>query len=255
MYLDLTLRSLTGRFGPREEIGDDAIDDWAGVFSCDIDEPLRIGNQWHDQMRDAARIQDFATRRQVLKRLDQELVLARHSATSNLLPSFLSRSRRSEAMGNLYVSAMMASVKLAVGVEDRDETKLALTRLAAALAVYRARHGGYPESLEKLVPGVLAAVPPDRFGSGPPIYERRGDGYLLYSVFENGVDDGGKNFGGDIDAGEWLPDDKRQDIDQDHSDLVIRMPRPRRAFQAELPSGEAADAADELEPTDVMQSE
>jgi hypothetical protein len=66
-----------------------------------------------------------------------------------------------------------------------------LTRLAVLLAAHRAEHDAYPEELADLVPGYLKEVPPDRFRDGPPVYKRKGDGYLLYSVGPNREDDGG----------------------------------------------------------------
>jgi hypothetical protein len=52
--------------------------------------------------------------------------------------------------------------------------------------------GKPPETLASLVPEYLAAVPQDPFGPGPLVYRRKDDGYLLYSVGQNGIDDGGQ---------------------------------------------------------------
>ncbi len=68
-----------------------------------------------------------------------------------------------------------------------------LALLIAELAV-RAHHlerGACPESLADLVPGYLAAVPEDPFRPGPLVYRRKADGHSLYSVGEDGADDGG----------------------------------------------------------------
>jgi hypothetical protein len=76
------------------------------------------------------------------------------------------------------------------------------------------------------VPKYLAAVPVDPFTDKPFIYERRGDGYLLASVGENGVYDGGDDMSGWIVRGEWQ--EQQQDVRSDASDLVVRMPTPPR---------------------------
>ena len=75
-------------------------------------------------------------------------------------------------------------------------TDLLLTGLA--LAEYRKREGNYPERLSDLVPVYLDAVPNDRFVATPTplIYRRHKDGFTLYSVGENGTDDGGDPEGG-----------------------------------------------------------
>jgi hypothetical protein len=54
-------------------------------------------------------------------------------------------------------------------------------------------------------------------------------GYLLYSVFENEVDDDATDHQGEIVAGEWLPE-KSEDLDFENSDLVIRVPMPKFAL-------------------------
>ncbi len=84
-----------------------------------------------------------------------------------------------------------------------------LGRAALALAVYRARHGHYPEKLDALVPELLPEVPQDLFASGPLKYRRTKQGFLLYSVGPSGKDHGGQE-------GEHIW----------NGDLVFRLPPP-----------------------------
>src|SRR5690606_11926205 len=72
------------------------------------------------------------------------------------------------------------------------------TRLMLALEIYRAERGAYPERLDDLVPGVLAAVPTDPFSGRPYAYRLLSAGeapgrwpYTLSSVGADGVDDAG----------------------------------------------------------------
>ena len=69
--------------------------------------------------------------------------------------------------------------------------------LAAELAVrcYQAEQGHPPAHLEQLVPKYLQRVPSDPFSGKPMIYRPQGTNWLLYSVGEDGVDDGGKAVG------------------------------------------------------------
>jgi hypothetical protein len=70
------------------------------------------------------------------------------------------------------------------------ETRIALER-------YKRRHGSYPGTLDLLVPEFLAAVPQEPWSPGPlrykvlPAPDAKGLGYVLYSIGEDGVDDGG----------------------------------------------------------------
>ena len=74
----------------------------------------------------------------------------------------------------------------------RAETERSLVISAIALKRYALRHGNYPESLDALVPGFLSAVPTDYMNGKPVKYRRNSDGsFTLYSVGEDGKDDGG----------------------------------------------------------------
>lgn len=71
----------------------------------------------------------------------------------------------------------------------RCELDAAVTMLA--LREYQRVHGSYPEALDALVPDFLPRVPIDYADRQPMRYARTDDGYLLYSIGDNGRDDGG----------------------------------------------------------------
>jgi hypothetical protein len=63
---------------------------------------------------------------------------------------------------------------------------------AIALRRYQLKHGNYPADLNSLVPEFVFAVPIDPVDGNPLRYRQKADGtFLLYSVGENGKDDGG----------------------------------------------------------------
>jgi hypothetical protein len=64
-----------------------------------------------------------------------------------------------------------------------------------ALRCCRSEQGQVPTGLEQLVPKYLQRVPLDPFSSSPVIYRPQGTNWLLYSVGEDGADDGGKRVG------------------------------------------------------------
>ncbi len=65
-------------------------------------------------------------------------------------------------------------------------------RLACALERHRLLHGAYPETLDTLTPHFLPSLPLDPWSGAPYHYHRTEAGsFLLYSVGENRVDDGG----------------------------------------------------------------
>jgi len=72
------------------------------------------------------------------------------------------------------------------------ETERQMTLAAIALKRFQLRHGKLPPSLEALVPELLPAVPYDYMSAKPLGYRLKADGtYVLYSVGEDGKDDGG----------------------------------------------------------------
>jgi len=63
---------------------------------------------------------------------------------------------------------------------------------AIALKRYQLNHGNYPERLSELMPEFLAAVPLDPVDGQPLRYRKNAGGsFSLYSIGENGKDDGG----------------------------------------------------------------
>lgn len=84
-----------------------------------------------------------------------------------------------------------------------------IARTLIALECYRLDHGGFPESLDALVPQYLDAVPADPFAeSGPLRYRREPDRVIVYSVYVNGADDQGQDLDypdGDLPLTLYLP--------------------------------------------------
>jgi len=74
----------------------------------------------------------------------------------------------------------------------RNETQRRLTVTAIAVERYRWRHGRRPPDLDALVPDFLSTVPLDPMSGGPLRYRlTAAGGFTLYSVGEDGRDDGG----------------------------------------------------------------
>ena len=182
------------------------------------------GNHIYDQMFDAMEL----PRSERIIRMEQiERDLA-DSSTGLEDPALFAKSLiscrvRSDVMANLVISMTVPAMSAASEATDRVSARLNLARTSAGLALFRARHGNYPETLSELQPDIFAELPVDCFSGQPMIYRRKGDGYLLYSVYRNELDDGGTNFGGDIVKGEWAETGR---VDLDTCDLVVLMPLP-----------------------------
>jgi type II secretory pathway pseudopilin PulG len=89
-------------------------------------------------------------------------------------------------------SIALPNFKRAVQTAVRAETDRRLTVAAIALARYELRHGQPPSSLQALVPEVLTNAPIDPMSGHTLGYRAQTNGrFVLYSVGEDGRDDGG----------------------------------------------------------------
>ena len=94
----------------------------------------------------------------------------------------------------LLMPALEATVPAAARGDAENEAALT----AIAIEQYRRQHGRWPDRLEQLVPECLPQLPVDPFDGRTLRYVVQADRYLLYSVGQDGVDNGGQ--------GEYEPD-------------------------------------------------
>ncbi len=87
---------------------------------------------------------------------------------------------------------MMAPAMARVAEVDlRCRAHIGLARTALAIERYRLVKGELPERLEELVGEYLEGVPIDPFDGKPIKYKRTQPGYVLWSIGEDGEDNGG----------------------------------------------------------------
>ncbi len=67
------------------------------------------------------------------------------------------------------------------------------TRTAMAVLRYRLKHQQLPETLALLVPEFMSVVPADPLDGEPIRYVKRANGFIVYSVGEDGQDNGGRD--------------------------------------------------------------
>ena len=91
----------------------------------------------------------------------------------------------------------------------KRDARLGAAELAAGIYIYKIENGNYPESLDKLVPGIVKELPPDPFTGESFTYRPEGNGFIIYSLGENRRDDGGERESPDDDiswkSGETMP--------------------------------------------------
>ncbi len=76
-------------------------------------------------------------------------------------------------------------------VRDTAIMEIEIARVALALTLYQIEHGEYPATLDELQTTLDWELPQDFFAGAPMMYQRRGDGFVLYSFGSDRDDDGG----------------------------------------------------------------
>ncbi len=105
-----------------------------------------------------------------------------------------------------WLACMASSYSPSTGrTRNRLDGHRIVTHAAFAVAAFRADHGQYPDSLQELVPRYLDQMPMDLFADGPLRFHRNGDGCLIYSVGENGIDEDGVKCADQNDLVIYLP--------------------------------------------------
>ncbi|HEX2474099.1 MAG TPA: hypothetical protein VHK01_05110 [Lacipirellulaceae bacterium] len=205
------------------------------IVSVDWNLVLRDTNRWYDRLAAASQLADREARVAALAKFDADIQLlqAEIKTPSRLLAGVFSRQQRSKIVSEIMLSVFLPALNAVTDAEDRQNSTLELTRLAAALAVYRAEHSAYPESIDELVPDIIERMPVDVFSGQPFVYKRSKEGYLLYGVGANGSDEAGSNEshrvlnGQEIDVlDEAEADAKELQIPKGADDFSILVPRP-----------------------------
>lgn len=193
----------------------------------DLNDALREANRRCDQLVAAHRLADRAKRRAELQRITAEVkqinaewrkrerIFDGTRSGPPIEPEVLGRYAFASAFSRLTWSDLDAD-------QNQYDQRFDNIKVAFALAAFRADHARYPDKLNDLFPRYLAAIPKDGFSGGPLRYQRRGNGYLLYSVGENGIDDDGRDSSDDPQSN--LPAAQRRETVRKFDDLRVRMP-------------------------------
>ena len=117
-------------------------------------------------------------------------------------------------LGHFYWGGTWFLRNISAMAESTASMRILLDGATSVIALERHRRaeGGYPETLDALMPKYLDAIPADPFANGPLLYKRVEGDYQLYSVGPNQKDDGG----GVIPEGRVVPSG---------DDVVIHWPR------------------------------
>jgi hypothetical protein len=222
LYLDCCQQLLRDHMLLSELTGSDE-NEWAlkivhriMIQSVDWDEVLKSGNRWFDRMVKAAGASTYREKMAASNEVEADLLAVHHQAIIQvkglaILALVEDKDKRNEYASNALIATLRPAFIPYLKVENRSHQRLRNLELALALAAWRDEHQAYPEKLEELAPKYIKAVPNDLFTDQPLHYTRTDDGYRLYSVAENQIDDLGLTYADGIEK----------------DDLTVQMPMPR----------------------------
>ena len=117
---------------------------------------------------------------QELKAMEAKMDLALTTMTAHANPH------------TMITRQLAPAVSKAVAKSVRAEQRASQTATACAVERFRKQHGNYPASLNELVPAFLSEVPLDIMDHQPLRYRKNSDDtFILWSIGDNGIDDGG----------------------------------------------------------------
>jgi hypothetical protein len=205
--------------GGGQPLSDNQKNMFAGLSAMtDWDRVLRNGNSWYDRLADAVRKPTHKERidaiAKVAAEFDELKTTHKKKYAHDLLRS--PREATSDLVCNIFLLVVFPPTTIAEDPWARSEMRLELITLGFAMAAYRADHGSYPSKLAELSPKYITAIPKDLFADGELHYKLNADGYVIYSVGPNGVDDGGKGMDEAKNGESW-------------DDIALRIPGPTNA--------------------------
>lgn len=122
-----------------------------------------------------------------------------------------------EKIGVIVLSLLLPATEKVRVARERSQATADTTRLAFALAAYRAERKQYPATLSALAPTYVETIPDDVVTGKALIYKPSAEGYVLYSVGQNEIDDGGRLI--------W---DHYADGETRGDDVGVRMPAQKK---------------------------
>jgi len=90
-----------------------------------------------------------------------------------------------------YSRTLLPALTRACAAQGRQEAVIDLIQLGILVEQYKAREGHYPDTLEEIASSFGGSVPVDPLSGKGYRYRPLGSSFLLYSIGENGLDDGG----------------------------------------------------------------
>jgi len=228
--IDYVISRLIERTGENDQTRHKSIIRPLMLAQIDINQLLTEVNRWYDRLAIIHQENSIVDRLDALNVFSDDVVGLKAGFKAEIdrgaVWFLLNRDKRTLVPIAALVVSTAGNLEILNHAIVIDETRLQLTKIAIALANYRREQSEYPTKLAQVPQLVDLRSRLDPCSQEPLKYERRGTGYLLYSVFLNSTDDGGDDYSGRVIDGEWV-DEKVELGFSTETDLVIRLPLPK----------------------------
>jgi hypothetical protein len=176
-------------------------------FSIDWNVAMERCNDWYDKWVNAFKQPTYLQMKTAVDKVDNDLNNI-FQTSPNYFSLATNRAYRSQFVGDRLAATTGSSYGMLPDVEGRYNAELQLMQVALALRLHKSRQGSYPDKLDALVPTILSKPPVDNLTGKPLVYQKIKDGYLLFNVGLNGIDEGGSHQGYSVLQGLDLDDEK-----------------------------------------------
>jgi hypothetical protein len=159
---------------------------------------IAVDPELADNLSKARRVPGFyraqATRNRFIEYFDSQITWVERPATERPAPPVVKTDKRSmvatrNVFGEILFGMLAPALDMFVSRPDQFDNDLGCLQVLMAGKALKLDTGAFPKSLDDLVPGKIKAVPIDWHDGKPLRYNP--ESTAVYSVGENGVDDGG----------------------------------------------------------------
>ena len=168
-----------------------------GMSAPDLKMPADRRSQINARLQQG---KDLTAEREFLDTAFRRLMAVRQEPfPARLKADDLDRQLMAEALDKKLVvlDLLLPSLGRRTGVEAECLARLRLGWTVVALEQFRAAHGNqYPVNLSELTPDYMIAAPSDPFDGQPLRYQKKGSGYMLYSIGPDLKDNSGERKNG-----------------------------------------------------------
>ncbi|MDR1925484.1 MAG: hypothetical protein LBQ66_14020 [Planctomycetaceae bacterium] len=166
---------------------------WLSILPIDYNVASKRIHVYYAILEEMSKETDVKKRRQIGLRYDPEVMKLGDTIkkTQDTLLRLLPIRYRSELVADHINCFMLPAVGSFANAEAKTETLKDQLRVSFALELYQRENGQYPDNLEALVPKYISVIPDDIFASQKLTYKKNDNGYILYSLGLNEIDDNG----------------------------------------------------------------